>query len=1397
MKMLSRFSVLFATAAALNLSAQTTFTLNPLGSFGTGASGTNTAGSIQPSESLGISPLTGFTVYVSAQNTPIALYPGETVQDARTTGSTNGFNMRGITYDPTSGNLIMCDTHLGSAGSVGGGGVISPYCGIYILDANTGQIIGGLTTNGITGGAYTHVPVGVSDDGVVYVANQTTASATTGVKLYRWASANVTNDTYFTNTTYGPRLIASPPILAYSNTLGLAIGTSGERLALTMDVRGAGTNTQIIIGTANANGTGTNVFIFTTADGTNFCAHRIGFPGAITSAMFNDGIAFGVSNTFWAKQVGQSLLYLSYDDGALAAGGNSPNGNTNQITGKVISTFPASSTTDPLLNIGPIAVDNVNHLLAGLEEIGGIANGGRGKVWLFDIPYPSNTPPAVLASRIYLPNYVKATAPMGYIHFGNGRVYANVVNNGMMANTVDSTPLGPPTFVQDLPATTRVLIGATATFQVQAITDVTNYQWYSNNVPIPGANTYFFNLPNVTTNMSGIVFKVTVVNAAGSATSAGSTLTVLDVANFFHPITLWSNIASTTPITDPTNYITSGGGGGTPNERCIAYNALSNQLLVVRGPSFINTRIFVLDADTGAFLYNLKTNGISGQAQTLALCGIGVADDGAVYAANVAVDSTFKIYRWADTGSNTLPTVIFGTNSSAASADPLSCKGLGTFLRFGDALAVHGSGTDTEIVIDSQNPTKYASILRPTDGTMLNWAPDGKLLQNVPGSYGYEAYGTVIGRSLQFGPVINGPFGPFPTFWQKRYNAAAGAPMAVMGYDTACSVIPLQLANSTQPLFTNGAVGINFSLKVAAAVNFVGAIGTDNASTQDSLNYYDLTDPSQAVLLFQIPMRGGNGGFHKANNNAVAQVVMGQNPVTGTNYIFAINGNNSIYAFVLAGGAIPAPQITVQPKNLRVLEGTTASMTAAADQVVTLAWYKGTNPPVDTGVRGTTFAVTNANGSSGGDYFAIANNINGSATSRVAHVTVGFTNDNYTLSQVWGVGAANSGNNSYPYITKDGGANTPNERSFAYNALSNQLIIIRCPPGSTAYTNWVVDADTGNLLYTLNTAGIIHMGPSEVSGSNPIDEVGSAAADDGALYVASESPNASGGLAGDGTKMMHVYRWADTGPTSAPILIYEGDPSGQNSSVNFRWGDVITARGGGTNTELFMNAFEGTYGAILRPTNSTLTGFTNFPYIDVAGGGSIGRSIQFGPTNTVFEKRKGAGLYFSSYTNGTESLLLTIDSTTTLGGVAVDTLHNLAMGVDFIGNATTPDAVGLYDISDPGSPMLIHQYSFPSNQVANANVICTTIVASNYVYSLDANNGLIKFVINPPVNSMILHLSNSPPNIALSWGNQFAVLQGATTLSPPNWADLTTPPATSSVQPSSGTNSFYRLIQRR
>ena len=527
-----------------------------------------------------------------------------------------------------------------------------------------------------------------------------------------------------------------------------------------MDVRGSGTNTQIICSTATAaaNGTGTNIFIFTTADGTNFSAHRIGFPGVIASATFNDGIAFGPSNTFWAKQVGKPFLYMTYDAVALANGGTTPNGNTNAIIGTVISSFAASSVNDPLLNTSAIAVDPVNHLLAGLEEIGGTATGGRGKVWLFHIPDLINKASVVLAFCTYIPNFQKTTAPMGYLRFRFGtNLYAHASNNGFLASTVDSVPLSPPTFTTDLPASTRVAEGQTAHFEVFAVVDVTNYQWYSNNVALAGANTYSYDLPDVTTNVSGI-FKVVAFNAAGSATSANSTLTVVSASQFFHPVLLWSVAANTLALSNPTNFITSNPSGRTafPNERTIAYHALSNQLLVVRGPSsaasYPNLRIFVVDADNGTngAMYVLKTNGIT-LGQNLTLCGIGVAEDGAVYAASAASDNSFKIYRWADTGPDTLPVTIFGTNSSAASFNPVADLTGSQTYRFGDTLAVRGAGNNTEIILDSGNSSRFASILRPIpDGTMTNWTANAYLLQNIQNSYSAEAYKVTFDRSLQF-----------------------------------------------------------------------------------------------------------------------------------------------------------------------------------------------------------------------------------------------------------------------------------------------------------------------------------------------------------------------------------------------------------------------------------------------------------------------------------------------------------------------------------------------------------------------------------------------------------------------------------------------------------------------
>jgi hypothetical protein len=144
----------------------------------------------------------------------------------------------------------------------------------------------------------------------------------------------------------------------------------------------------------------------------------------------------------------------------------------------------------------------------------------------------------------------------------------------------------------------------------------------------------------------------------------------------------------------------------------------------------------------------------------------------------------------------------------------------------------------------------------------------------------------------------------------------------------------------------------------------------------------------------------------------------------------------------------------------------------------------------------------------------------------------------------------------------------------------------------------------------------------------------------------------------------------------------------------------------------------------------------------------------------------------------------------------VDSTHKLAIGVDFVGATVGADAVALYDVSDPSSPMLIRRYPFSASFTANANFICQTLVAGNRVFSLDGNNGLMAFFIDPPVNSMRLNITLAGSDVNLSWGNSAAILQSSPDLQPPSWTDLAGPGVTNSVQSASSTNVFYRLIQR-
>lgn len=107
-----------------------------------------------------------------------------------------------------------------------------------------------------------------------------------------------------------------------------------------------------------------------------------------------------------------------------------------------------------------------------------------------------------------------------------------------------------------------------------------------------------------------------------------------------------------------------------------------------------------LNADTGANLGALDMTGVSGG--TINMVKVKVADDGAIYATNLALDAaSMNIYRWADTSS--MPTIAFAGVPSQGN-------------RAGDSLAVTGSGTSTVLYVGGSGET-VIEVFTTADGS--------------------------------------------------------------------------------------------------------------------------------------------------------------------------------------------------------------------------------------------------------------------------------------------------------------------------------------------------------------------------------------------------------------------------------------------------------------------------------------------------------------------------------------------------------------------------------------------------------------------------------------------------------------------------------------------------------
>jgi len=785
---------------------------------------------------------------------------------------------RGLAFNALTTNLLLVSR--------------SPVERVVVLDALTGAekhflnvtgipaSVPGGSTLGLGMNALSINTIGVADDGAVFVAGLTPTASTSPLTIYRWANDSA----------------SSSQSTAFSGDPGGTVQPNirwGDSIA----VRGAGTNTQILLGP----GSGTRVVLLRTAGGLDFQTEippAVISVSGVTSGFAQYGLAFGPgTNTFWAK-TGSGLLYLVEFD-------------LNTLTGTVLKSYPAAKVPAAFRGIG---VNKEQTLLAGVA----VESAGD-NMRLYDITDLVDGPAMCDQEpfQTQVPNYLATAA----VVFGAGHLFALDSNNGIQAFHINTDYATAVSIVSN-PTNRTVLEGASVSFTSISAGTPRSMQWRFNGADLAegpntvGVGSSMLTLHNVTAGQAG-GYSLFVSNSSSSAASTAAALTVLPVPNTAQMSNIWTLL----PLTE--TYL---GTGST--ERGIAYNGVTtNLLLVSRNPS---ERVVVLDAATGAEKYFLDVTGVGSTVAgtVLGLNTIGVADDGAVYAANLAVNAAntaFYIYRWPDDSAGVAPTLVFA-------GDPGT--GVQTGLRWCDVMAVRGAGTNTQILLAPGTGTNIA-LLRTTSGQNFQTEipPAIIAVKGVPS--GFAQYG------IAFGPGTN-------TFWAKT----GGGSLYLIEFDLS--------ANTGQILRTYSTSLVGSSLRGIAADQNQKYLAGVNVETSDTVRLFDISNLDAGPI--QRDLEVFSSLYAQSSIGLVA---------FGGNYLFALDGNNGLKAFLLDPSYVPPlPEFSI-------------TSVVPSGTAMVLTW------PATTGVN---YQVQYRDSMSSGDWANAGNSITAAGS------TLSFTNSNATTA---------------------------------------------------------------------------------------------------------------------------------------------------------------------------------------------------------------------------------------------------------------------------------------------------------------------------------------------------------------------------------------------------------------
>ena len=289
---------------------------------------------------------------------------------------------RGITSNPKNGNVIVVSRTGANK--------------IYVLDGSTGKELRQLNTDPaiIQGGTLILNMIAAANDGAIYAGNLVTDSAAASLAIYRWENDSAE---------------AVPTVAFLGDPSAGDADATNRRFGDTLDVRGAGVATQILLG-ARA---GQIAAILTTGDGSSFTSAVIRTD--VSAGDIGLGLAFGAGNSFWGTASARPLRLIDFD---LAAG-----------TGTTRHSFGASDLTTA---ITAIAVDPVTQLLAGVT----LETPDTMRLYnLADLP----NAPKLLDQEAFPTDNANINGT-GSADFGGGRLYALDSNNGIVAFTVKSNP---------------------------------------------------------------------------------------------------------------------------------------------------------------------------------------------------------------------------------------------------------------------------------------------------------------------------------------------------------------------------------------------------------------------------------------------------------------------------------------------------------------------------------------------------------------------------------------------------------------------------------------------------------------------------------------------------------------------------------------------------------------------------------------------------------------------------------------------------------------------------------------------------------------------------------------------------------------------------------------------